>query len=96
MAKQTVTVYINERFEYMMDIDGNGNAVPVNLELMRQTLENQLRLQAEDASVVLRTDRTVPVQYVVSIFDVVNGINETYQTKYKVILATRPDKSGNI
>lgn len=96
MAKQTVTVYINERFEYMMDIDGNGVAIPVNLELMKQSLEKQLRMQAEDASVVLRTDRTVPVQYVVSIFDVVNGINEAFQTKYKVILATRPDKSGNI
>jgi len=92
MAKQAVTVYINESFEYFVDPDGRGTAVAVTLEVLRQVLAEQLAGQAADASVVLRADRNVPVQYIVSVFDVVNGINAQFDTKYKVILATKPIK----
>ena len=37
---------------------------------------------------VLRSDKTVPVQYVVSVIDAVNAINEQQGSKHKVILAT--------
>ena len=40
--------------------------------------------------VVLRADKTVPVQYVVNVIDAVNAINNRYDTKHKVILATSP------
>ena len=92
MAKQSITVYINEAFEYHVDPDGRGKAIPVTLELLGQVLGEKLTGQDTDASVVLRTDRSVPVQYVVSVFDVVNDLNETLGTKYKVILATKPIK----
>ena len=75
-----------------MDPDGRGKAIPVTLELLGQVLGEKLTGQDTDASVVLRTDRSVPVQYVVSVFDVVNDLNETLGTKYKVILATKPIK----
>ncbi|MEJ5303589.1 MAG: biopolymer transporter ExbD [Bacteroidales bacterium] len=92
MAKQAITVYINDKFEYFVDPDGRGNAIAVNLELLKQTLAEKLPQQDDDASVVLRADQSVPVQYVVSVFDVVNEINQELSKKYKVILATRPIK----
>ncbi|MDK2910666.1 MAG: biopolymer transport protein ExbD [Bacteroidales bacterium] len=92
MAKQAITVYINDKFEYFVDPDGRGNAIAVNLDLLKQTLAEKLPQQDEDASVVLRADQSVPVQYVVSVFDVVNEINQELSKKYKVILATRPIK----
>lgn len=92
MAKQAITVYINEKFEYFVDPDGRGNATAVNLELLKQILAEKLPQQDDDASVVLRADQSVPVQYVVSVFDVVNEINQELGKKYKVILATRPIK----
>jgi biopolymer transport protein ExbD len=42
------------------------------------------------ASIVLRSDKTVPVQDIVTVIDAVNEINRKNNTKHKVILATRP------
>ncbi len=92
MAKQAITIYINENYEYFIDPDGRGKAIAVNLELLKQTLSEKLPQQDDDASVVLRADQSVPVQYVVTVFDVVNEINQQLGKKYKVILATRPIK----
>ncbi|HOW26265.1 MAG TPA: biopolymer transporter ExbD [Bacteroidales bacterium] len=82
----TVTVYIDERMAYYVDgkpVDG--------LSLGR---ELALVLQGQgDASVVLRADKTVAVQYVVTVIDAVNSVNRLYKTKHKVILATQPASS---
>ena len=43
-----------------------------------------------EATIVLRSDRTVPIQYIVNVIDAVNQLNEMMKTKYKVILATKP------
>lgn len=90
LAKQNVIVYIDENFNYMMDIAGDGNTQVVDTAVMRRSLIAQLGSQANDGTIVLRSDKSVPVQYVVNIFDVVNGINTSYNKQYKVILATKP------
>jgi len=84
MAKQTVTVYINDRFEYFL------NENPVTQEQLEPLIGESLAGQV-DGSVVLRSDQSVPVQYIVNVIDAVNKINERYSTKHKVILATRPN-----
>jgi biopolymer transport protein ExbD len=84
MAKQTVTVYINDRFEYFL------NESPVNQDQLETLIGEKLAGQV-DGSVVLRSDQSVPVQYIVNVIDAVNKINERYSTKHKVILATRPN-----
>lgn len=83
MAKQTVSVYINDRFRYYVNDD------PVNLTSLESRIDQKLKGQL-NASIVLRSDHTVPVQYVVNVIDAVNNINDKYKTKHKVILATRP------
>lgn len=89
MAKQTVTVYINSDFDYLMDIDNSGKATILSEDLLSKNLTSQL-LGESDGSVVLRSEKSVPVQYIVNIIDIVNTINESTQTKHKVILATQP------
>lgn len=85
MAKQTVTVYINERYQYFV----NENRVS-DLQL-QDRIDNKISGQI-DASIVLRSDKSVPVQYVVNVIDAVNNINKKYNTKHKVILATQPKR----
>jgi biopolymer transport protein ExbD len=46
----------------------------------------------QEASVVLRADKTAPVQDIVVVIDAVNEINSKHQTKHKVILATKPKR----
>ncbi len=83
MAKQNVTIYINEQFNYYLD----------KRRVEEQNLESVLaqELYAYDqGTIVLRSDKSVPVQYVVNVIDAVNKINQGRLTKHKVILATKP------
>lgn len=87
MAKPaTVTVYIDEQFVYYVD----GKPVPVGI--LDQELATALQDQQE-ASVVLRADKTVAIQYVVTVIDAVNSVNRATYAKHKVILATQPKSS---
>ncbi|MFP4469202.1 MAG: ExbD/TolR family protein [Bacteroidota bacterium] len=83
LARQTITVYINDQFDYFV------NETPVNEEQLQSSLSEKLAGQVE-GSVVLRSDQSVAVQYVVNVIDAVNRINDKYGTRHKVILATRP------
>lgn len=85
MAKQTVTVYINDRYDYFI---GENKIAQNQLE---SQLTDKLALQDEGV-VVLRSDKSVPIQYVVNVIDAVNNINDKKNTKHKVILATKPKK----
>lgn len=83
MAKQTVTVYINEKQDFFVEES------PVSEDLLESSIEQKLVGQSE-GTVVLRADKTVPVQSVVTVIDAVNIINQKNGTKHKVILATLP------
>jgi len=85
MAKQTVTVYVNEQYQYFV------NETPSD----EQQLANLINANIGDdsqATVVLRSDKSVPVQYVVNVIDAVNEINNATGNNHKVILATSPKK----
>jgi len=82
MAKQTVTLYINDKYEYFVEEN------QVSIEGLEAELTSKLAGQS-DGSVVLRANETVPVQYIVNVIDAVNDINNKANTKHKVILATR-------
>ena len=85
MAKQTITVYINEQYRYFVG--------EKSVEEEQMTTELMVLLQNEtEATVVLRSDKTVPVQYVVRVIDAINEVNQKTGQKHKVILATSPKK----
>ena len=83
----TVTVYIDPELNYY--VDGN----PVNEEQLQTELAQKL-LNENDASVVLKAEKSVPVQYVVTVIDAVNKVNRMYNAKHKVILATFPKRKS--
>jgi biopolymer transport protein ExbD len=56
---------------------------------MQQLLSQSLIGQNEGV-IVLRADKSVPVQYIVTVIDAVNQMNDLLKTKHKVILATKP------
>jgi len=83
MAKQTVTVYIDPELRYYVE------ETPVTSEGLQTMLYTKLANESE-ASVVLRADQGVPVQYVVNVIDAVNKVNDLTSNRHKVILATKP------
>lgn len=85
MAKQTVTIYIDDRYDFYI---GEQKVAVNNLQ---PELADKLALQTKGV-VVLRSDKSVPVQYVVDVIDAVNTINDKTNAQHKVILATTPKK----
>lgn len=75
-GKQTVSVTITEDLQYAINTD----VVPFNqLEArLRTSLAGQ-----EKPGVILRTDETVDVKYVVKVMEIAN------RNKYELVLATR-------
>ena len=86
-AKSNVTVYIvNNEDNYLFYVDG----VPSAENELSSDIEKGLLNEEQSASILLRSDNTVPVQYVVNVIDAVNAINDRTGHQHKVILATSP------
>lgn len=88
MAKQTVTVYINDQMNYYVgdrQVTDDQLQPEILLELNKTNGSN-------DGTVVVRSDKSVPVQYVVNVIDAVNNINNETHQNHKVLLATSAKK----
>ncbi len=88
MAKQTVTVYINEKNDYFV-----GERQVTDSQLKSEILVELNKTNGGvDGTVVVRSDKSVPVQYVVNVIDAVNDINNEIHQNHKVLLATSAKK----
>ncbi|MBR0177675.1 MAG: biopolymer transporter ExbD [Bacteroidales bacterium] len=85
MAKQTVTVYVDEDYNYFVD------ETQADETQLMELINGKIGTDTQ-ATVVLRSDKTVPVQYIVNVIDAVNQINNATSNNHKVILATAPKK----
>lgn len=86
MAKQNVTVYIDDNYNFYV------GETAVDASQLEGFIAAGIEPGVDYACVVLRADKTVPVQYVVNVIDAVNNLNATGNSKHKVILATSPKK----
>ncbi len=84
MAKQNVTVYIDDNYNFYV------GETAVDASQLQGYIAAGIESGIDDACVVLRADKTVPVQYIVNVIDAVNDINAISGSKHKVILATSP------
>lgn len=80
-----IVISINENYEYF------HQGIQVDEESLEAGLMQQLKGQ-ESVSIRLESDRTVPVQYVVNVIDIVNNVNKVFDKKHKVIMATSGKK----
>ncbi len=85
MAKQTLSVYINKERNFFIEDQ------PVAPAQLAARLYSKIKPEAQ-ATIVLRADKSVPIQDVVTVIDAINGMNAAHHTKYKMILATSPKK----
>lgn len=81
ISKQTITVYVDENNRYYVGEN------PVNESDLQEEIGIALGGETE-GTVVIRSDKTVAVQYIVNIIDAVNEINREREKKHKVLLAT--------
>ncbi|MBN3036328.1 MAG: biopolymer transporter ExbD [Bacteroidales bacterium] len=80
-----IVISINEAMDFFLQgvqVDESGLAAG-----LKDLLSGQ-----DNASIRLASDKNVPVQYIVTVIDIVNEINKENHTRHKVILATSPKK----
>lgn len=87
MARENVTVYIDSNHQFYVE-----NDIPIAVGELESFISTSIGNEVEDACIVLRADKDVPVQDVVQVIDAVNNINSATGAKHKVILATSPKK----
>ena len=81
---------INKDLQYFVNPEGS-NAQPVAYEELLPALQSVVaQNDAIDKSIVLRADKSVPVENVVALMDVLNQLNEAFPEteRYKMVLAT--------
>ena len=80
IAKQSISVSITSNIEYFV------NSEMVTLETLSQKIISEAKGEKEP-TIVLNTDKTVPIEYVVKVMDIANNL------KYKLVLATNAQKT---
>jgi biopolymer transport protein ExbD len=81
VAKQTVSVSINAGQNFFVD----------EIQVGGDKLQSQIAMKLEgqtEGTVVLKADKSVTVEDIVTVIDAVNEINQKNGTDHKVILAT--------
>ena len=90
LVTKDVEVYINEDLLYFVNPEGS-NAQPTPYEELLPALQNAILQDTSDNhSIILRADKSVPVENVVALMDVLNELNENFpeEERYKMVLAT--------
>lgn len=90
LVSKNVEVYINEDLMYFVNPEGS-NAQPIAYEQLLSALQEAV--EHDDSgmqSIILRADKSVPVENVVALMDVLNQLNEQRpeEQRYKMVLAT--------
>lgn len=90
IASKSIEVYIDAEKQYYVVADGVKSPPLLQEEIMSSIETAITNNQGTGNMVVLRTDKSVPIENVVVVMDAVNKINETKaeENRYKVILAT--------
>ncbi len=90
LVSKNIEVYINKDLQYFVNPEGS-NAQPVPYEELLPVLQDAAAQDHADVkAVILRADKSVPVENVVALMDVLNQLNEAFPEgeRYKMVLAT--------
>ena len=90
LVSKNIEVYINEELQYFVNPEGS-NAQPIAYEDLLPALQDAaVKDNSDNKSVILRADKSVPVENIVALMDVLNQLNESFpeEGRYKMVLAT--------
>lgn len=90
LVSKNIEVYINEDLQYFVNPEGSkAQAIPYE-SLLPALEEAAAQDNSNMKSIILRADKSVPVENVVALMDVLNQLNESYpeEERYKMVLAT--------
>ncbi|MDY6327746.1 MAG: biopolymer transporter ExbD [Bacteroidales bacterium] len=90
LASKTLEVYIDADLNYYVNPEGS-NSRPTPYEELLPAIKSVVEQDAAiDKNLILRADKSVPIENVVALMDVLNQVNEDLpeEERYKMVLAT--------
>lgn len=90
LASRNIEVYIDaDKNYYVNPEDSQSQPIPYE-ELLPALQAATVNDNSEQKSIILRADKSVPVENVVALMDVLNELNEQFEEaeRYKIVLAT--------
>jgi len=90
LSTGNIEIYIDEEQNFYINPKG-AQAEPVPYEELLPVLQNEVANDnAEQKIIILRADKSVPIECVVSFYDVLNRLNAGLEEpqRYKLLLAT--------
>lgn len=90
LASKTLEVYIDADLNYYVNPEGS-NSQPTPYEELLPAIKSVVEQDAAiDKNLILRADKSVPIENVVALMDVLNQVNEDLpeEERYKMVLAT--------
>ncbi|MCQ2265135.1 MAG: biopolymer transporter ExbD [Bacteroidales bacterium] len=90
LASRNIEVYIDADKNYYVNPEGSQSLPIPYEELLPALQEAAVNDNSEQKSIILRADKSVPVENVVALMDVLNELNEQFEEaeRYKIVLAT--------
>lgn len=93
LASRNIEVYIDAEKNYYLNPEGQASQ-PIALADLLPALQAAAAADNSDQRcVILRADKTVPIENVVALMDVLNKLNENFDenNRYKIVLATEAE-----
>lgn len=90
LASKTLEVYIDADLQYYVNPEGR-NSQPTPYDELLPVIQAAVERDASiDKNLILRADKSVPIENVVALMDILNQINENIpeEERYKMVLAT--------
>jgi len=90
LASRNIEVYIDAEKNYYVNPQSHQSAPIAYEELLPALQDAAANDKSENKSIVLRADKTVPIENVVALMDVLNQLNDEFEEadRYKIVLAT--------
>lgn len=90
LASRNIEVYIDADKNYYVNPEGSQSQPIPYEELLPALQAAAVNDDSEQKFIILRADKSVPVENVVALMDVLNELNEQFEEaeRYKIVLAT--------
>ena len=90
LSNRQLEVYIDADLNYYVNPEGSTSQ-PTEYENLLPTLMDAVtKVNPDQKNIILRADKSVPIENVVALMDVLNELNENFpeEERYKLVLAT--------
>jgi len=94
LGAKNIEVYVDANKNFFVNPKNEQNPQPIPIETLLPVLQGAVAAdKSQERTIILRSDATVPVQTIVTLWDILNKLNEGLpdNQRYRLIFATEAE-----